>query len=213
VGVRFTLSSVHKVPSSRPRSRSERRRILAYFGNLGKVHLLLVSRMPIQRHVKVKGEANPYHPRLRNLLRETRRGSYGGDVSGYSKTSLSLEVPTRALPRMQYMDHPNTGWRLHHRFPRVMGGPRVPRTAFCFIQTATTGFTAKGFLYHYRVSPKEVFKGPEPDDGRPSRPVLRGPAPSNGGRLLGSGAIEIFNSCLCAPRRRAGSHVVNLQIR
>jgi len=54
--------------------------------------------MPIQRHVKVKGEANPYHPRLCNLLRETRSGSYGGDVWGYSKTSLSLEVPTRALP-------------------------------------------------------------------------------------------------------------------
>jgi RNA-directed DNA polymerase len=31
-------------------------------GNLRKVHLLLVSRTPIQRHVKVKGEANPYDP-------------------------------------------------------------------------------------------------------------------------------------------------------
>jgi hypothetical protein len=109
VDVRFTLSSVHKVPSSRPRSWSERRRILAYFGNLRKVHLLLVSHTPIQRHVKVKGEANPYDLRLRNLLRETRSGSYGGDVSGYSNTSLSLEVPTRDLPRMQYTDHPNHG--------------------------------------------------------------------------------------------------------
>ena len=31
-------------------------------GNLRKVHLLLVSRTPIQRHVKVEGEANPYDP-------------------------------------------------------------------------------------------------------------------------------------------------------
>ena len=62
----------------------------------------------------------------------------------------------------------------------------MQRTASCFIQSATTGFTAKGFLSHYRVSPKEAFKGPEPDDGKPSRPVLRGPAPSNGGWLLGS---------------------------
>ena len=61
----------------------------------------------------------------------------------------------------------------------------MPRTAFCFIQSATTGFTAKGFPYHYRVSLKKAFKGPEPDDGKPSRPVLRGPAPSNGSRLLG----------------------------
>ena len=67
----------------------------------------------------------------------------------------------------------------------------MQRTASCFIQSATTGFTAKGFLSHYRVSPKEAFKGPEPDDGKPSRPVLRGPAPSNGGWLLGSSEMEI----------------------
>jgi RNA-directed DNA polymerase len=37
-----------------------------------------------------------------NLLRETRRGSYGGNVSGYSNTSLSLVLPTWALPHMQH---------------------------------------------------------------------------------------------------------------
>ena len=31
---------------------------------------------------------------------ETRSGSYGGDVSGYSNTSLPLEVPTWALSRL-----------------------------------------------------------------------------------------------------------------
>ena len=58
-------------------------------------------------------------------------------------------------------------------------------TAFYFIQSATTGFTANVFSYPYRVSLKEAFEGPEPDDGKPSRPVLRGPTPSNGGWLLG----------------------------
>jgi hypothetical protein len=48
-------------------------------------------------------------------------------------------------------------------------------------------------LYHYRVSLKEAFKGPEPDDGKPSRPVLRGPAPRNGGRLLGSSVNAMFH--------------------
>jgi hypothetical protein len=61
----------------------------------------------------------------------------------------------------------------------------VQKTAFCFIQSATTGFTANVFPYHIRVSLKEAFEGPEPDDRKLSRPVLRGPAPSNGGWLLG----------------------------
>ena len=61
----------------------------------------------------------------------------------------------------------------------------MQKTAFCFIQSATTGFTANVFPYHIRVSLKEAFEGPEPDEGKLSRPVLRGPAPSNGGWLLG----------------------------
>ena len=97
----------------------------------------------------------------------------------------------------------------------------MPRTASCSIQSATTGFTAKGFLYHHRVSPKEAFKGPEPDDGKPSRPVLRGPAPSNGGRLLGSppsaftphgtweSAMNAAFSALTSPASDAGNLVLS----
>jgi len=61
----------------------------------------------------------------------------------------------------------------------------VQITAFCYIQSATTGFIADVFPYRNRVSLKEAFEGPEPDDGTLSRPVLRGLAPSNGGQLLG----------------------------
>src|SRR6202022_2294235 len=53
------------------------------------------------------------------------------------------------------------------------------------IQSATTGFIANIFPYQNRVSLKEAFEGLEPDEGKLSRPVLRGLAPSNGGRLLG----------------------------
>jgi hypothetical protein len=55
--------------------------------------------------------------------------------------------------------------------------PRGQTTAFYFIQSATTGFTANIFPYRNRVSLKEAFEGLEPDDGKLSRPVLRGPGP------------------------------------
>jgi hypothetical protein len=57
--------------------------------------------------------------------------------------------------------------------------------AFCSIQSATTGFTANIFPYRNRVSLKEAFEGLEPDEAKVSRPVLRGPGPSNGVWLLG----------------------------
>jgi hypothetical protein len=61
----------------------------------------------------------------------------------------------------------------------------VQKTAFCFIQSATTGFTANVFPYRICVSPKEAFEGPEPDDGKLSRPVLRGPGSRKAVWLLG----------------------------
>ena len=54
---------------------------------------------------------------------------------------------------------------------------------------------ARVFPFHNRVSRKEAFAGPEPDAGKLSRPVLRGPAPSNGGWLLG-GAPRIHSEVL-----------------
>jgi hypothetical protein len=48
-----------------------------------------------------------------------------------------------------------------------------------------TGFIASVFLFPNRVSHWEAFEVLEPDDGKLSRPVLRGLDPSNGVRLLG----------------------------
>jgi hypothetical protein len=41
----------------------------------------------------------------------------------------------------------------------------VLKTAFCFIQSAMTRFTARIFPYQSRVSLKEALEGLEPDDG------------------------------------------------
>ena len=76
----------------------------------------------------------------------------------------------------------------------------MPITAFCSIQSATTGFTAYIFPYRSRVSLKEAFEGPEPDDGKLSRPVLRGLAPSNGGGLLGRPTSKNAKRIICGIR-------------
>jgi len=68
----------------------------------------------------------------------------------------------------------------------------VPRTASYFIPSATTGFTVCVFLYPNRVSLHEAFEVLEPDDRKLSRPVLRGPGPSNGIRLLDRHVLRCF---------------------
>ena len=74
--------------------------------------------------------------------------------------------------------------------------PRAQTIASCFIQSATTGFTATIFPYRNRVSLKEAFEGLEPDEAKVSRPVLRGPDPSNGARLFGVKADVAALHCL-----------------
>ena len=53
-----------------------------------------------------------------------------------------------------------------------------------------TGFTVSVFPFRNRVSPKEAFEGLELGEGKPSRPVLRGPGGRKAAWLLGSYAVE-----------------------
>jgi len=66
----------------------------------------------------------------------------------------------------------------------------VLRTAFYFIPSAMTGFIVSVFLFRNRVSLKEAFEGLELGEGKPSRPVLRGPGGRKAAWLLGSWAYR-----------------------
>jgi hypothetical protein len=63
---------------------------------------------------------------------------------------------------------------------------QVLRSAFYFIPSAMTGFIVSVFPFRNRVSSKEAFEGLELGEGKPSRPVLRGPGGRKAAWLLGS---------------------------
>ena len=55
-----------------------------------------------------------------------------------------------------------------------------------------TGFIVSVFLFRNRVSPKEAFEGLELGEGKPSRPVLRGPGGRKVAWPLGSNPAPLF---------------------
>jgi hypothetical protein len=55
-----------------------------------------------------------------------------------------------------------------------------------------TGFIVSVFLFRNRVSPKEAFEGLELGEGKPSRPVLRGPGGRKVAWPLGSNSRHYF---------------------
>jgi RNA-directed DNA polymerase len=79
-------------------------------------------RTPIQRHVKVKADANPYDPayeayfetREETHMRETFRGTRTLRFLWYEQRGLCTVCNTK-ITRI-------TGWRIHYCVPRVMGG-------------------------------------------------------------------------------------------
>src|ERR1700724_1961985 len=80
----------------------------------------------------------------------------------------------------------------------------VLRTALYFIPSAMTGFIVSVFPFRNRVSFKEAFEGLELGEGKPSRPVLRGPGGCKAVRLLGSNSCAEVLGCIgSAPTHRA----------
>ena len=91
-------------------------------GNLRKVHLLLVSRTPIQRHVKVKGEANPYDPAYEPYFEKRDADHMAATFRGTRTLRFLWKFQRGLCPVCSLRITRITGWRLHHRVPRVMGG-------------------------------------------------------------------------------------------
>jgi hypothetical protein len=65
-----------------------------------------------------------------------------------------------------------------------------------------TGFIVCVFPFRNRVSPKEAFEGLELGEGKPSRPVLRGPGGRKTAWLLGSNSTCLVSRITgCAVKR------------
>jgi len=91
-------------------------------GRPKKVWLFHAKSTPIKRHVKVKGEANPYDPTYETYFEEregahmleTFRGTRTLRYLWYEQRGLCTQCNTK-ITRV-------TGWRLHYCVPRVKGG-------------------------------------------------------------------------------------------
>jgi len=82
----------------------------------------LASSIPIQRHVKVKGEANPYDPAYESYF-EKREGDHMSATFQGTRTLRSLwNVQAGLCAVCKERITRITGWRLHYCVPRVLGG-------------------------------------------------------------------------------------------
>jgi hypothetical protein len=123
----------------------------------------------------------PTRPTSRNAKQITCRTRFGVRVlfafSGMNNADSALYAALKSLG--------TRGGALTTAFHVYWVVRKVPRIAFYFTQSATTGFITSVFPSRSRVSFKEAFAGPELCDWKLSCTVLRGLDSSNGVRLLG----------------------------
>jgi RNA-directed DNA polymerase len=91
-------------------------------GQPSQVWLCHARSTPIKRHLKVKGDANPYDPAYATYF-EQREGTHMQATFRGTRTLRLLWHEQRGLcPVCNTKITRITGWRLHHCVPRVMGG-------------------------------------------------------------------------------------------
>jgi RNA-directed DNA polymerase len=91
-------------------------------GQTNKVWLYYAKSTPIKRHVKVKGEANPYDPTFETYFEE-REGAHMLETFRGTRTLRYLWYEQRGLCTLCHTKITRiTGWRLHYCVSRVMGG-------------------------------------------------------------------------------------------
>jgi RNA-directed DNA polymerase len=93
-------------------------------GQLRKAWLYHARSTPIRRHVKVKGEANPYDPAFETYFEE-REGSHMRETFRGTRTLRYIWNEQRGLCTVCKLPITRTtGWRLHHCVPLVQGGSK-----------------------------------------------------------------------------------------
>jgi len=85
--------------------------------------LFRASSVPIERHVKIRADANPYDPQDEPYFekRLAQKWSWGGD--GALRARRLWKDQRGRCPRCDQLITEETRWHVHHVIPRVEGGP------------------------------------------------------------------------------------------
>ena len=96
-----------------------------FYGDLNgkELHLFSTTSMPIQRHTKIKGKANPYDPEWEIYFEERLAAKMTKDIAGHRQL-LHIWVAQEGLcPICSQKITRKTGWHNHHVVWRSKGGP------------------------------------------------------------------------------------------
>lgn len=81
-----------------------------------------LGRIPIRRHIKIKGEANPFDPDWEEYLESRSSWKMEQSLSGYRKVLFLWKLQKGKCPRCGQPITLETRWNIHHKVRRCDGG-------------------------------------------------------------------------------------------
>jgi RNA-directed DNA polymerase len=91
-------------------------------GQPSKIWLLRASNTPIKRHIKVKGDANPYDPAYETYFEQREEAHMRESFWGTRILRFLWYEQSGLCPVCNMKITRTSGWRLHYRVSRTMGG-------------------------------------------------------------------------------------------
>jgi RNA-directed DNA polymerase len=85
--------------------------------------LFKAANVPIQRHVKIRGNANPYDPTQEGYFEKRLAQKWAAGHYGHTRTKGLWLAQNGKCPRCRQLITEETGWHIHHKIPRLEGGP------------------------------------------------------------------------------------------
>jgi RNA-directed DNA polymerase len=92
-------------------------------GKRERVRLIKASDTRIRRHIKIKGDANPFDPQWEPYFEDRLGLKMQGDVKGKVKLLRLWWGQEKRCTLCDQLITKETGWNIHHRIPRCEGGP------------------------------------------------------------------------------------------
>lgn len=86
------------------------------------LHLFLARSVPVKRHIKVRGEANPYAPDWETYFEHRRDVQMEANLQGYKRLLSLWREQNGICPVCDEKITKLTGWHSHHIIYRVHGG-------------------------------------------------------------------------------------------
>jgi RNA-directed DNA polymerase len=138
------------------------------------VYLWESAYLPIRRHVKIRSEANPFDPAWEGYF-EARLSAQMATDPRLRRELIGLWKEQRGIcPVCSERITAQTGWHRHHIVWRSLGGPDVPANYILLHPTCHQQLHRRGLTVQKPRSLTGALKRLEPDEGKLSRPVLRG---------------------------------------